>query len=105
MEIKNSTLCDGVKVAHLSYVGDADVGAGTNVGCGTVFANYNGRIKQRTRVGSGVFIGSNTNLVAPIVVGDNAYVGAGSTITNDIPSGALSLARARQVVKTDWKKP
>ena len=105
VEIKNSTLCDGVKVAHLSYVGDADVGAGTNVGCGTVFANYNGRIKQRTRVGSGVFIGSNTNLVAPIVVGDNAYVGAGSTITNDIPSGALSLARARQVVKTDWKKP
>ena len=105
VEIKNATLHDGVKVAHLSYVGDADVGAGTNVGCGTVFANYNGRIKQHTRVGSGVFIGSNTNLVAPIVVGDNAYIGAGSTITNDIPSGALSLARARQVVKTDWKKP
>lgn len=105
VEIKNAMLLDGVKVAHLSYVGDAEVGAGTNVGCGTVFANYNGKIKQRTRVGSGVFIGANTNLVAPIIVGDNAYIGAGSTITDDVPSGALSIARARQVVKTEWKKP
>ncbi|MBQ8178423.1 MAG: hypothetical protein IJ033_04440 [Clostridia bacterium] len=96
VEVKNSVLGDGVKASHLTYVGDADVGARTNVGCGTVFANYNGKLKRRTEVGEGVFIGCNTNLIAPLKIGDGSYIAGGSTITEDIPSGKFSIARPIQ---------
>lgn len=95
VEIKNSTLGEGVKASHLAYVGDATVGEGTNVGCGTVFANYDGVKKRQTKVGKGVFIGANTNLVAPVVVGDNAYIAAATTVTEDVPSGAFVIGRVR----------
>lgn len=104
VEIKNSTLEKGVKAAHLAYIGDASVGEETNVGCGSIFVNYNGVIKQHTTVGKNVFIGSNSNLIAPITVGDNAYIAAGSTVTDDVPGDVLCIARERQVVKTNWKR-
>lgn len=99
VEIKKATLADGVKVAHLAYIGDAEVGSNTNVGCGTVFANYNGKIKQRTVVGKNAFLGANTNLVAPLNIGDGAYIAAGSTVTDDVPTELLCIARSRQVFK------
>lgn len=104
VEVKNSVLGDGVKAAHLTYIGDADVGGGTNVGCGTVFANYDGVRKRRSRVGEGVFIGCNSNLIAPVDVGDGAYIAGGSTVTDDVPEDALCIARARQCVKKDWRR-
>lgn len=104
VEIKNSTLDKGVKAAHLAYIGDASVGEETNVGCGSIFVNYNGVIKQHTTVGKNVFIGSNSNLIAPITVGDNAYIAAGSTVTDDVPGDVLCIARERQIVKTNWKR-
>lgn len=104
VEIKKSVLHKGVKSAHLTYIGDAEVGECTNVGCGTVFANYNGIIKQRTVVGNRVFIGCNSNLVAPLSVGDNAYIAAGSTVTADVPNESLCIARQRQIIKPDWRK-
>lgn len=104
VEIKKSVLHKGVKSAHLTYIGDAEVGECTNVGCGTVFANYNGMIKQRTVVGKRVFIGCNSNLVAPLSVGDNAYIAAGSTVTADVPNESLCIARQRQIIKPDWRK-
>lgn len=104
VEIKKSVLHKGVKSAHLTYIGDAEVGECTNVGCGTVFANYNGIIKQRTKVGKRVFIGCNSNLVAPLSVGDNAYIAAGSTVTADVPNESLCIARQRQIIKPDWRK-
>ena len=96
VEIKNSEIGPGVKVPHLSYVGDADLGEGTNIGAGTITANYDGAKKHRTRVGKNVRTGVHTSLVAPVSVGDGAYTGAGSVITEDIPSDALGIARARQ---------
>ena len=102
VEVKNSVIGEKTKVPHLSYVGDADVGARVNVGCGCVFVNYDGYKKHRTVVGNDVFLGCQTNLVAPVKVGDDAYTAAGSTITSDVPSGALALARARQENKTGW---
>lgn len=104
VEIKNSNISDGVKMAHLAYVGDSDVGENTNVGCGTVFANYNGKTKNRCKVGSNVFIGANTNLVAPVTVNDGAFIAAGSTITQDIPQGNFCIARSRQVFKENWER-
>lgn len=104
VEIKNSNISDGVKMAHLAYVGDSDVGENTNVGCGSVFANYNGVKKQRCVVGSNVFIGANTNLVAPVKVNNGAYIAAGSTITKDIPEGNFCIARSRQVFKENWER-
>lgn len=104
VEVKNSILGDGVKCAHLSYIGDAEVGNATNVGCGTVFANYDGVKKRRTVVGSEVFIGCNTNLVAPLIVGDNAYIAAGSTVTKEIPNNAFCIAREREIIKENWSK-
>lgn len=100
VEVKNSTLADGVKAAHLAYIGDADVGENTNVGCGTVFCNYDGRVKWRTTVGSRAFIGANANLIAPLAVGDDSYVAAGSTVTDDVPANAFCIARERQINKT-----
>jgi bifunctional UDP-N-acetylglucosamine pyrophosphorylase/glucosamine-1-phosphate N-acetyltransferase len=96
VEIKNSNIGAGAKVPHLSYVGDADVGNGTNLGAGTITANYDGRDKHRTRIGAGVRGAVHTSLVAPVAVGDGAVLAAGSTITEDVPAGALGVARARQ---------
>ncbi len=90
VEIKNSEIGEGAKIPHLAYVGDAEVGAGANLGAGTVTANYDGRHKHRTKVGKGVRTGSNTVLVAPVEVGDGAYTGAGSVVTHDVPPGALA---------------
>jgi bifunctional UDP-N-acetylglucosamine pyrophosphorylase/glucosamine-1-phosphate N-acetyltransferase len=105
VEVKNSTLASGVKVNHLSYIGDADLGAGVNVGAGTITANYDGVHKHRTVVGAGSKTGANSVLVAPIRLGDNVTVGAGSTLTRDVPAGALALGRARQLVKENWSGP
>ena len=96
VEVKNSDVGEGAKVPHLSYIGDADIGAGSNLGAATITANYDGRAKHRTSVGSGVRTGVDTTLVAPVTVGDGAYTGAGSVITEDVPPGALGIARERQ---------
>jgi bifunctional UDP-N-acetylglucosamine pyrophosphorylase/glucosamine-1-phosphate N-acetyltransferase len=96
VEVKNSDVGPGARIPHLSYIGDADVGAGTNLGAATITANYDGRAKHRTTVGEGVRTGVDTTLVAPVEVGDGAYTGAGSVITEDVPPGALGIARARQ---------
>lgn len=108
VEVKNSVVGEGSKSAHLTYIGDSDVGSGVNFGCGTVTCNYDGKNKSRCKIGDGAFIGCNTNLIAPVEVGDKAYIAAGSTITDDIPEKALSIARAKQVNKEGWvdaKKP
>lgn len=102
VEVKNSTIGDGTKISHLTYVGDGKVGKNVNLGCGVVFVNYNGLSKGLTEVDDDAFIGCNTNLIAPVKVGKKAYVAAGSTITEDVPDGALAIARERQVNKTDW---
>ena len=102
METKKTRLGDGSKAGHLTYLGDATIGAGVNVGAGTITCNYDGRHKHPTTIGDRVFIGSGTELVAPVTLGDDAYVGAGSTITEDVPTGALGVARGRQVNKEDW---
>ena len=96
VEIKGSEIGEGAKVPHLSYVGDAEVGAGSNIGAGTVTVNYDGFRKHRTKIGEGARIGSDTMLVAPVNVGDDAYTGAGSVITEDVPAGALGIERAEQ---------
>lgn len=96
VEVKKSRLGQGTKAGHLAYIGDADVGSGVNIGCGVIFANYNGKEKLKSTVGDGAFIGSNVNLVAPVKVGSGAYVAAGSTISKDVEEGALALARAKQ---------
>ncbi len=97
VEIKNSTVGAGAKVPHLSYIGDADVGEGTNLGAATITANYDGYIKSRTRIGRNVRTGVDTTLVAPVEVGDDAYTGAGSVISDDVPAGSLALTRPEQV--------
>ena len=99
VEIKNATLAPGAKVNHLSYIGDASIGAGSNIGAGTITCNYDGVMKHFTHVGERVFIGSNTMLVAPVSIGDEAMTGSGSVITSDVEAGALALARAPQVEK------
>ncbi len=99
VELKNSVVGDDTKISHLTYVGDSDVGAGCNFGCGTVTVNYDGGAKHRTVIGDYAFIGCNTNLVAPVTLGAGAYTAAGSTITEDVPDDALAIARARQVNK------
>jgi bifunctional UDP-N-acetylglucosamine pyrophosphorylase / glucosamine-1-phosphate N-acetyltransferase len=102
VEVKNSVVGDGSKVPHLSYVGDADIGAGANVGAGTVFVNYDGVDKHRTVVGDGAFIGSDTMLVAPVTVGSGAQTAAGSTITKDVPPDALAIERSDQRTIEGW---
>ncbi|HMS95895.1 MAG TPA: bifunctional UDP-N-acetylglucosamine diphosphorylase/glucosamine-1-phosphate N-acetyltransferase GlmU [Tabrizicola sp.] len=99
VEIKNAILDEGVKVGHLSYIGDADVGEFTNIGAGTVTCNYDGVMKHRTRIGKRAFIGSDTMLVAPVTVGDGALTASGSVITEDVPAEAVAIGRARQVTK------
>lgn len=100
-EVKNADIAAGAKVNHLSYIGDASVGAGANVGAGTITCNYDGAGKHRTEIGAGSFVGSNASLVAPVRVGAGAYVASGSTITEDVPDDALAIARGRQVMKPD----
>ena len=102
VEIKNSTIGKGSKVPHLSYIGDADVGENTNIGAGNITANYDGRNKHRTKIGSNVRTSVDTAFVAPVEVGDGAYTGAGSVITEDVPAGALGIARARQTNIADY---
>lgn len=104
VEIKNATIDNGTKVSHLTYIGDADVGKNVNFGCGTVVVNYDGVKKHRTTIKDGAFIGCNTNLISPVVVEEKAYTAAGSTITKDVPSYALAIARAPQTNKEDWVK-
>jgi len=102
VEIKKANIGDGTKVSHLSYIGDAEVGKKCNVGCGTVVVNYNGTSKFKTIIGDNSFVGCNTNLISPVEVGDNAYIAAGSTITENVPTGALAVARMKQVNKEGW---
>ena len=102
VEIKEALIEQGAKANHLTYIGDARVGAGANVGAGTITCNYDGAAKHRTDIGKGAFIGSNSSLVAPVTIGDGAYVGSGSVITADVPPGALAIGRARQTVKEGW---
>ena len=96
VELKKTHLGEGAKANHLTYLGDATVGAGTNIGAGTITCNYDGKHKFQTHIGENAFIGSNTAMVAPVRVGDNALIGAGSIITRDVPDNELSIARARQ---------
>jgi bifunctional UDP-N-acetylglucosamine pyrophosphorylase/glucosamine-1-phosphate N-acetyltransferase len=102
VETKKARLGTGTKANHLSYLGDAVIGAGVNVGAGTITCNYDGVNKHQTVVGDNVFVGSDTQFVAPVKVGDGAYIGAGSTVTDDIPPMSLSLSRSPQVIKEGW---
>ena len=102
VEVKNSTIGEGSKASHLAYIGDADVGKRVNISCGVVFVNYDGKKKHRTLVGDDVFIGCNVNLVAPVTVNNRAYVAAGTTVTQNVPAGALSIGRSRQENKEKW---
>ena len=104
VEIKNSTLGPKTNVAHLTYIGDTDCGGGVNFGCGTVTVNYDGKNKFRTTIGNNVFIGCNTNLIAPVTVGSNAMIAAGSTITDSIDDDDFAIARAKQVTKKGYAK-
>ncbi|MBM6615398.1 bifunctional UDP-N-acetylglucosamine diphosphorylase/glucosamine-1-phosphate N-acetyltransferase GlmU [Desemzia sp. RIT804] len=104
VEVKNANIDENTKVGHLTYIGDADLGKNINIGCGTVFVNYDGANKHRVTIGDNSFIGCNANLIAPVTVEENVYVAAGSTITDDVPSESLAIARARQVNKLDYYK-
>jgi bifunctional UDP-N-acetylglucosamine pyrophosphorylase / glucosamine-1-phosphate N-acetyltransferase len=104
VEIKKATFGKGSKASHLSYIGDANVGSDVNIGCGTITVNYDGKNKFLTTIEDGAFIGCNSNLIAPVTISKGAYVAAGSTITDDVPSEALSIARARQVNKENYKR-
>lgn len=103
VEVKNSNIGEGSKLPHLQYIGDCDMGAGVNMGCGTITVNYDGKKKFRTTIGDNVFVGCNSNLVAPVTVEDGAYIAAGSTITDTVPKNNLAIARSRQTNKADWK--
>lgn len=102
VEVKNSSMGDGAKASHLTYIGDSDVGKDVNLGCGVVFVNYDGSKKYRSVVKDGAFIGCNSNLVSPVVVEEGAYVAAGSTVTRDVPGGALYVARAKGKTLEGW---
>ena len=102
VEVKNSTIGNGTKISHLTYVGDTDLGERINLGCGTVTVNYDGKKKYRCTVGDDSFIGCNTNMVAPVTIGRGSYIAAGSTITEDVPEDALAIARSRQTVLEGW---
>lgn len=102
VEVKNSTIGKNTAVAHLTYIGDSDVGANVNFGCGVVTVNYDGKNKFRTEIGDNAFIGCNTNLVAPVKIGNSAYTAAGSTITKDVPDGALAIERGESVIKDGY---
>jgi bifunctional UDP-N-acetylglucosamine pyrophosphorylase/glucosamine-1-phosphate N-acetyltransferase len=104
VELKKTRLGAGAKANHLAYLGDAEIGARTNIGAGTITCNYDGVHKHVTRIGEAVFVGSNNTLVAPLEIGDGAYLAAGSTITEAVPADALALGRAHQTIKPDWAR-
>ena len=104
VETKKTRLGKGAKANHLSYLGDAEIGEGSNIGAGTITCNYDGALKHRTHIGKGVFVGSDTTLVAPVSVEDGAYIGAGSCITSNVPADALAVSRAHQVTLEGWAK-
>lgn len=104
VEIKAADLGDGVKVNHLTYVGDATIGADSNIGAGTITCNYDGFFKHRTTIGAGAFVGSNSALVAPVTIGDGAYIGSGSVITRDVPADALAIGRGQQIEREGWAR-
>ena len=102
VEIKNARVDEGAKVNHLTYIGDATVGAKANIGAGTITCNYDGFFKSHTEIGAGAFIGSNSSLVAPVTIGDGAIIGAGSVVTRDVPAASLAVARGRQSIYEGW---
>ena len=102
VELKNSTLGNGTKAAHLTYIGDCDVGERVNFGCGVVLVNYDGSKKYRSTIGDDVFVGCNVNIVSPVEIENGAYVAAGGTVTENVPEGALHIARAKGVIKENW---
>lgn len=104
VEIKKAIIGEGSKVPHLSYMGDCEIGTKCNIGCGTITCNYDGKNKHKTKIGDNCFIGSNVNLVAPVTIGDHVLIAAGSTITEDVPSESLGIARQRQTNKEGWNK-
>ncbi|MFU8787299.1 MAG: DapH/DapD/GlmU-related protein, partial [Candidatus Izemoplasmataceae bacterium] len=104
VEVKKSTTGDHTKAAHLSYIGDATVGSNVNFGCGSITVNYDGVKKHQTVIGDDVFIGCNVNMIAPLKIADNVFIAAGSTVTKDIPKGALAIARNQQINKEDYSK-
>lgn len=104
VETKNTAMGDGAKANHLAYLGDGSIGAGANIGAGTIFCNYDGFLKHQTNIGAGAFVGSNSALVAPVSIGDGAYVGSGSVITRDVPADALAVARTPQMTREGWAK-
>jgi bifunctional UDP-N-acetylglucosamine pyrophosphorylase/glucosamine-1-phosphate N-acetyltransferase len=104
VEVKAARIDDGAKANHLAYLGDAHVGAGANIGAGTITCNYDGFAKHRTEIGKGAFVGTNSSLVAPVTIGEGAYIGSGSVVTKDVPPDSLALARGQQVVKEGWAK-
>ncbi len=104
VELKKTRLGKGAKASHLTYLGDAEIGEGTNIGAGTITCNYDGVNKHVTRIGKDAFVGSDSTLVAPVTIGDGAYVGAGSCITKDVPADALAVSRSRQVTKEGWAR-
>jgi bifunctional UDP-N-acetylglucosamine pyrophosphorylase/glucosamine-1-phosphate N-acetyltransferase len=104
VETKAATLEAGVKVNHLSYIGDAHVGAGANIGAGTITCNYDGFAKHKTEIGAGAFIGTNSSLVAPVKIGSGAYIGSGSVITKDVPDDAMAVERSQQTIREGGAK-
>jgi bifunctional UDP-N-acetylglucosamine pyrophosphorylase/glucosamine-1-phosphate N-acetyltransferase len=104
VELKKTVFGEGSKANHLAYLGDATIGAGVNIGAGTITCNYDGEKKHPTIIGDGAFIGSDSQLIAPVTIGEGAYVAAGSSVTDDVPPGALGVARARQVNISDWAR-
>lgn len=104
VELKNATIGSKTSVAHLSYLGDCTVGSGCNFGCGSTTVNYDGNEKYRTTIGDNVFVGCNCSMIAPLSIGDGAYTAAGSVLTDDVPPGALAIARSRQTTKPEWNK-
>ncbi|MDR1664530.1 MAG: hypothetical protein LBR83_06395 [Clostridiales bacterium] len=104
VEVKNAKVGNYTKASHLAYIGDADVGEGVNYSCGAITVNYDGKDKHRTVIRDNAFIGCNSNLIAPVEVGENAFVAAGSTVTENVPADALAIARQRQTNKAEWRK-
>ena len=104
VETKKTTIGKSSKANHFSYLGDTEIGDNVNIGAGTITCNYDGKDKHKTKIGEGSFVGTNSSLVAPINIGKNAYVGAGSTITKDIPDNALGVGRSKQINKENWSK-
>lgn len=104
VEVKKSIMGDGSKASHLSYIGDCEMGKNCNIGCGVVFVNYDGKDKHKAKVGDNVFVGSNSNIIAPVTLADGSFIAAGSTITDSVEPEALAIARARQVNKLNWQK-